>query len=221
MVGCWAAGSALAQQTTDTGAVTIQATVSGYVDVASGGPATLTGSSGGAITGNTNKGDRLTTLTINFGDVSPLNTSAFVRAAVPLRLRSNVPYTLTVSTSGFTNADPLAMQPSDVGFGIDAAPSRADPGVQPGADTVTPSMAGDPSLDPDQNPATSRWDFKPEKSFAYLLSPRVALQGPRIMQAVPPGLNSGLILSIYFAIKPQFFSTGSFATQVTFTVSTP
>lgn len=216
------AGSSLAQQSTDSGSVTLQATVSGYVDIASGGAATLNNASGGTITGNTNKGDPLTGITINFGDVSPLNPNAFVRAIVPIRLRSNVAYTLTVSSSGFSNPDPEGIQPADIGFGIDATPSRADPGVRPGTDTVTTAMTGDPSLDPDANLTTAHWDYAAEKSLAYLATPRVALTGPRIMQAVPRGLPSGLTFNTYFVIKPQFFSApGSFTTQVTYTISTP
>ncbi len=222
VVGWVAAGSALAQQSTDSGTITLQATVSGYVDIASGGPATLTGASGGAITGKTTKGGLLTGLTLNLGDISPLNTNAFVRATVPLRLRSNVTYSLTISATDFTNAaDPLAIQPADVGFGIDNI-SRADNGVNTaGVDTPDAACVGDPSLDPDADPTTARWDYRPQKSLAYLVTPRKVLGGDRIMRAVPASLIGGLTLNTFFAVKPQFFSPGSFTTQVTFTVSTP
>src|SRR5947207_11702410 len=76
-------------QTTDTGSVTLQGSVSGYVEVRAGGAATISNNSGGGITNNKIKGDKLnnpTTLTIDFGEVGPSNSSSFVTATVPLRL---------------------------------------------------------------------------------------------------------------------------------------
>lgn len=208
-------------QRSDPGTVTLQATVSGYVDIAAGGAAALNGASGGTITGNPNKGNPLSGLTISFGDVSPLNTNAFVKATVPLRLRSNIGYVLTVTTSTSSSTDPLALQLNDVGFGI-APPSRADNGVHAaGVDSPAAASLGDPSLDPDQDPATPRWDFKPEKSLGNYLSSNTVLTGERIMTVVPGSFIGGLMLNTFFVIKPQFFSPGSFTTTVTYTISTP
>src|SRR5213078_87673 len=92
-------------QTTDSGSVTLQGTVSGYVEVRAGGAATLANNSGGGITNNKVKGDKLntpTTMVIEFGEVGPSNTNSFVTATVPLRLRSNVSYTLKTSAAAIT-----------------------------------------------------------------------------------------------------------------------
>src|ERR1044071_5924635 len=81
------ASAVASAQTNDTGSITLQGTVSGFVEVRAGGAATISG--GGTITNNKNKGDRLnspTTLTIDFGDVGPSNANNFVTAVVPLRL---------------------------------------------------------------------------------------------------------------------------------------
>jgi hypothetical protein len=213
-------GIALAQQSNDSGTVTLSARVSGYVDLTSGGPATLVGTQGGTITGNTNKGDRLTGVTIDLGEISPVNANTVVRAIVPLRLRSNVNYTLSVSTTGFSNADPLAIQASDVGFGVGNV-RRTDPGVNPGTDTAGAAGFGDPSADADANATTPRWEFATARTLSYYTTAQKVLSGPRIMQVVPASFVGGLTLDTYFAVKPQFFTPGSFTTTVTYTITTP
>ena len=48
------------------------------------------------------------------------------------------------------------------------------------------------------------------------------LTGPRVMKAsVPSGSTNGLVVNTVFAVKPQFFTPGSFSTSVTFTISNP
>src|SRR5262249_40745854 len=115
-------------QTSDSGSITLQGSVSGYVEVRAGGSATLTHNSSGGITNNKNKGDKLnnpTTLTIDFGEVGPSNSASFVTATVPLRLRSNVSYTLKMSAASMTygsgTPDTSSVTLPDIGFGVTAA----------------------------------------------------------------------------------------------------
>src|SRR3984893_7180315 len=112
-------------QTSDNGSVTLQGSVSGYVEVRAGGAATLTNNSGGGITNNKIKGDKLnnpTTMTIDFGEVGPSNAASFVTATVPLRLRSNVSYTLKTSAAAMTygsgTTDASSVTLPDIGFGV-------------------------------------------------------------------------------------------------------
>jgi len=87
------------------------------LDISSGGLPTITGTVGGSVSGNANvTGDLV--VTINFGEVSPLNTNSVVKVVVPIALRSNQPYQVAVSMSGLTNANSEALQASDVGFGL-------------------------------------------------------------------------------------------------------
>jgi hypothetical protein len=212
---------AAAQQITDAGTITLSGRVSGYVEVRAGGSATLTGNSGGSITNNKTKGQPLNGLTIDLGELGPSNTNSFVKATVPLRLRSNTSYTLSMSTTGFTNSNADMIQPSDIGFGL-ANISRTDPAVAPGTDTIAAGVSGDPSLDPDANPATDRWDYTTAKSLSTYTTSRAILSGPVIMRPVVPiGNTSGLTLNTFFVVKPQFFAASSFSTTVTFTISTP
>ena len=39
--------------------------------------------------------------------------------------------------------------------------------------------------------------------------------------AVPASSTNGLVVNTVFAVKPQFFTPGSFSTSVTFTISNP
>ncbi|HEY0722843.1 MAG TPA: hypothetical protein VGD41_02380, partial [Pyrinomonadaceae bacterium] len=60
------------------------------LDISSGGQPTITGAVGGSVTGNANVQNDLV-VTINFGEVSPLNTNSIVKVIVPFALRSNQP----------------------------------------------------------------------------------------------------------------------------------
>src|SRR6185295_9386761 len=87
------------------------------LDISSGGQPTITGTVGGSVTGSASVTNDLV-VTINFGEVSPLNTNSIVKVVVPIALRSNQPYQVAVSMSGLNNANTEAVQASDVGFGL-------------------------------------------------------------------------------------------------------
>jgi hypothetical protein len=217
-------------QTVDTGIITLQGAVSGYVEIRAGGPATLVNSTGGGITNNKAKGQSLdnpTTLTINFGDVGPSNSASFVIATVPLRLRSNVSYTLRMNAAAMTygggtpDADSVTL--ADIGFGVLSAIRDSGGGVASGADTITAAASGDPTsgANGSTNPA-GRYVYNPGHSLSNYTASSTILTGPRIMNAVvPTGNSNGLVVNTVFVIKPQFFTPGSFSTSVTFTISNP
>src|ERR1043165_7351362 len=94
-----------------------QITSAKALDISSGGLPTITGAVGGSVTGNGSVTNDLV-VTINFGEVSLLNTNSIVKVVVPIALRSNQPYQVAVSMSGLNNANAQAVQASDVGFGL-------------------------------------------------------------------------------------------------------
>ncbi|HJQ27526.1 MAG TPA: hypothetical protein VKA60_26810 [Blastocatellia bacterium] len=212
----------------NSGSITLQGTASGYVEVRAGGAASVSG--GGTISNNKAKGDQLdnpSVLTIDFGEVSPANTNAFVSATVPLRLRSNVSYTLKMTAgamsygSGTPDANSVTL--ADVGFGVTSATRDSGGGVASGTDTIA-SGSGDPTSG--SNGATSgstgRYVYNSGFSLGDYSSATTLLTGPRVMQAaVPTGSTNGLVVNTVFAVKPQFFTPGSFSTSVTFTISNP
>src|SRR5829696_3571257 len=87
------------------------------LDISTGGEPTITGAVNGSVTGSASVLNDLI-VTVNFGEVSPLNTNSVVKVVVPIALRSNQAYQVTVSVSGLNNADAQALQASDVGFGF-------------------------------------------------------------------------------------------------------
>ena len=220
-----------AAQTNDSGSVTLQGTVSGYVEVRAGGAATLTNNSGGGITNNKIKGDKLnnpTTMTIDFGEVGPSNGASFVTATVPLRLRSNVSYTLKTSAAAMTygsgTPDANSVTLPDIGFGVTTATRDSGAGVASGTDTIAASANGDPTAGGNGSVSgvTGRYVYNTGHSLGDYATSTTILTGPRIMNAmVGSGNTNGLVVTTLFSVKPQFFTPGSFSTSVTFTISNP
>src|ERR1700752_1336094 len=94
-----------------------QMTLAQALDISSGGQPTITGAVSGSVTGSASVTTDLA-VTINFGEVSPLNPNAIVKVVVPVGIRSNQPYQVSVAMSGLNNANAQAIQASDVGFGV-------------------------------------------------------------------------------------------------------
>jgi hypothetical protein len=204
-----------------TGTVTMSATVSKFVEINSGGAVTLSGNSGGGVTTDGVNNSPLA-VSINLGELGPSNTNSFVTAQVPLKLRSNAAYVLsmaaTVTSSGATASRIVA---SDVGFGLGTV-SRTGLGVNAGSDTNATS--GDPTLaaNGSVNGTTGRYEFTAVRSnLGAFSSATTALSGPIIMNAVPRSNANGLSVPAFFAVKPQFFENGTTTISVTFTVTAP
>lgn len=207
---------------TTTGTVNMSGTVSKFVEINSGGPATLTGNSGGGITTNGTVNNPLAVV-INLGELGPSNTSSFVTADVPLKLRSNAAYVMsmiaTVTSSG-TTANKIGA--ADIGFGLGTI-SRTGVGVNTtGADVNATS--GDPTLvaNGSVNATTGRYEFTATRSnLGAFSASTTALSGAYIMNAVPRSNSNGLTVPATFAVKPQFFENGTTTVAVTFTVTAP
>lgn len=193
--------SAAATFAQTTGSVTMNATVSNFVELTSGGAVTLTGNSGGSIITDGTANSPLAVV-VNLGELGPSNTNSFVKLSVPLRLRSNVAYQLNmVSTVAGAGATSFSLKDTDVGFGLTPAARPAN--LAAGADTnATP---GDPTVGGSTD-ANGRWVFAGANSTlgAYAVSGQT-LTGPRINQAVAANSATNLTVPAIFAIKPQFF----------------
>jgi hypothetical protein len=188
-------------QTQTTGSVTMNATVSNFVELNSGGPVTLTGNLGGSVITDGTVNSPLAVV-VNIGELGPTNSNSFVKLSVPLKLRSNVAYQLNmVSTVAGAGATAFSLKDTDVGFGLTTGARAAS--LAAGADTnATP---GDPTIGGSTD-VDGRWVFAGANSTlgAYASSAPV-LNGPRINKAVSPNSNTGLTVPAIFAIKPQFF----------------
>ena len=205
-----------------TGTVSMSATVSKFVEINSGGSVTLTGNSGGGVTTDGVLNSPLA-VSSNLGELGPSNTNNFVIAQVPLKLRSNAGYVLSMSatvTSSGTTTNRISA--ADVGFGLGTI-SRAGSGVNTtGTDTNTTS--GDPTLPANGsvNASSGRYEFTAVRSnLSAFSAATTALNGSFIMNAVPRSNGNGLTVPAFFAIKPQFFENGTTTISVTFTVTAP
>ena len=208
--------SAAATFAQTTGSVTMNATVSNFVELTSGGAVTLTGNSGGSIITDGTANSPLAVV-VNLGELGPSNTNSFVELSVPLRLRSNVAYQLNmVSSVAGAGATSFSLKDTDVGFGLTPAAARPA-NLAAGVDTnATP---GDPTVGGSTD-VNGRWVFAGANSTlgAYAVSGQV-LTGPRVNKATPANSNVGLTLPAIFAIKPQFFDPAPAITITTqFTV---
>jgi hypothetical protein len=205
-----------------TGTVSVSATVSKFVEINSGGAVTVTGNSGGGVTTDGVANNPLA-VAINLGELGPTNTNPFVIAQVPLKLRSNAPYVLsmtaTVTSSGTTTN---RIGAADVGFGLGTV-TRTGTGVHT-TGTDTNATSGDPTLaaNGSVNATSGRYEFTAVRSnLSFFTSATTALSGAFIMNAVPRSNGNGLTVPAFFAIKPQFFENGTTTINVTFTVTAP
>jgi len=212
--------TAAAQSTT--GTVSMSGTVSKYVEIVSGGGITLAGNSGGGITIDGVNNSALGA-TVNLGELGPSNAASFVTASVPLKLRSNAAYVLSVAaTVSSTGSTANKLTAADVGFGFGTI-TRSGTGVNTtGSDTN--ATAGDPTLaaNGSVDATTGRYDFTAVKSnLSAFASSTTALNGAFIMNAVPRSNTNGLTVPAIFAVKPQYFENGTSTIAVTFTVTAP
>ena len=200
----------------------MSATVSKFVEINSGGSVTLTGNSGGGVTTDGVLNTPLA-VSINLGELGPSNTNSFVTAQVPLKLRSNAGYVLSMSatvTSSGTTFNRIGA--ADVGFGLGTI-SRSGTGVNT-TGTDTNATSGDPTLaaNGSVNGTSGRYEFTAVRSnLSSFSSATTALSGSFIMNAVPRSNGNGLTIPAFFAIKPQFFENGTTTISVTFTVTAP
>jgi hypothetical protein len=220
LLGTFLVADISAQSTS--GTVNMSGTVSKFVEINSGGAVSLAGNSGGGITANGSVNNPLAVV-VNLGELGPSNTSSFVVADVPLKLRSNAAYVMsmiaTVSSSGTTTNKIGA---SDIGFGLGAV-TRTGVGVNStGTDTNT--TANDPTLvaNGSINATSGRYEFTATRSnLSAFAASTTALSGSYIMNAVPRSNSNGLNVPAIFAVKPQFYENGTTTIAVTFTVTAP
>src|ERR1043166_10017275 len=69
------------------------------LDISSGGQPTINGAVNGSVAGSVSVTSDLV-VTINFGEVSPLNQNSIVKVVVPIAIRSNQPYQIHGSMWG-------------------------------------------------------------------------------------------------------------------------
>jgi hypothetical protein len=196
-----------------------QSTFAQALDISSGGLPTITGAVGGSVTGNSNVTNDLV-VTINFGEVSPLNTNSIVKVVVPIALRSNQPYQVAVSMSGLSNGNSEAVQASDVGFGLQNIRVLGGAGK---ICTQSTHLIRSPF---DNDPATAatvgasgRVSYT--SSLGNLSGSTVILSGPQLSKnnSAIRQQSDGYVFDAIFTLTPQFFASGISSATLIFTIS--
>lgn len=188
-------------------------------DLSGGGQPTLTGALGGSVSGTSSTTQDLV-VTINFGEVSPANTSNLVKIVVPIAIRSTDPYQVTVSLAGTFNGNPQAVQQSDIGFGV---LNMRQMGNKSQDCTRSQHLFRNPfNNDPSINvtlDANGRAAYT--SSLANMGAASVILSGPKLTKGsiTKHEADNGYIFDAVFIIKPQFYASGTFSATITFNIS--
>lgn len=189
------------------------------LDISSGGQPTITGSVNGSVTGSASVLNDLV-VTVNFGEVSPLNTNPVVKVVVPIALRSNQPYQVTVSMSGIGDANGQGLQASDIGFGLQNL--RLLGGAGQTCNQSTHIIRSPFNNDPETAATVgSSGRVVYPSSFGNLSGSTVILSGPELSKnnSSKRQQSDGWVFDAILVVTPQFFSPGVSAATLVFTIS--
>ena len=189
------------------------------LDISSGGQPTITGAVGGSVTGNALVTDDLV-VTINFGEVSPLNTNSIVKVTVPIALRSNQPYQVSVSVSGLNNGNTQALQASDIGLGLQNIRKLGGAGQDCNQSThlIRSPFNNDPALNASVG-GNGRVTYP--SSLANLSGATIILTGPVLSKnnSAKRQQSDGYVFDAIFTLTPQFFAAGVSSVTLIFTIA--
>jgi len=196
-----------------------QTTFGQALAISSGGQPTITGTVGGSVTGSASVTTDLI-VTVNFGEVSPLNTNSIVKVTVPIGIRSNQPYQVTVSMTGLNNANVEALQASDVGFGV------RNMRLLGGAGKICTQSNHIIRSPFDNDPATSatiagNGRVAYPSSLGSLSGATIILSGPQLSKNNSSNRqqSDGYAFDAILALTPQFFASGVSSATLIFTIS--
>ena len=196
-----------------------QTTSAQALDISSGGQPTITGAVNGSVTGNASVQSDLV-VTIDFGEVSPLNTNSIVKVVVPIGIRSNQPYQIAVSMSGLSNANSEALQASDVGFGIQNMRLLGGAGkiCTQSTHIIRSPFDNDPAITANIG-SNGRVSY--QSSLGSLSGSTLILSGPELSKnnSSKRQLTDGYIFDAVFALTPQFFAAGVSSATLIFSIS--
>jgi len=196
-----------------------QSTSAQALDISSGGLPTITGAVGGSVTGSALVTDDLI-VTINFGEVSPLNTNSIVKVTVPIALRSNQPYQVSVSVSGLNNGNAQALQASDIGLGLQNIRKLGGAGQDCNQSThiIRSPFNNDPALNASVG-GSGRVTYP--SSLANLSGATIILTGPVLSKnnSIKRQQSDGYVFDAIFTLTPQFFAAGVSSVTLIFTIA--
>jgi hypothetical protein len=189
------------------------------LDISSGGTPTITGAVGGSVTGSASVLNDLI-VTVNFGEVSPANTNSIVKVTVPIALRSNQPYQVSVTVSGLNNGNAQALQAADIGFGVQNVRKLGGAGQDCTRSThiIRSPFDNDPALGATIG-GSGRVTYP--SSLANISGSTIILSGPELSKnnSAKRQLSDGYVFDAIFTLTPQFFAAGVSSATLIFTIS--
>lgn len=190
-------------------------------DLSSGGLPTVTGSTSVNVTANPMTTQDLN-VSINLGDVSPVNSSGTIKIVVPVAVRSIVPYQVSINSSGSFGANPRAFQAADIGFGAQNIRSM-------GVNSAPCTLSTHDFRNPFNNDPLNGISYDSNGRARYVSSvsdigvSSVILSGPRLSADSGPSVSrnpdNGYIFDVIFVVKPQFYAPGNFNVNLTLSIS--
>jgi hypothetical protein len=189
------------------------------LDISSGGQPTITGAVNGSVTGSASVLNDLV-VTVNFGEVSPLNTNAVVKVVVPIALRSNQPYEVSVSVSGLSSGTGNDLQASDIGFGLQNLRLLGGAGRVCSQSThlIRSPFDNDPATS--ATVATNGRVVYPS-SLANISGSTLLLSGPELSKnnSSKRQQSDGWVFDAIITITPQFFTAGVSSATLVFSIA--
>lgn len=189
------------------------------LDISSGGTPTITGALNGSVTGSSSVTTDLA-FSVNFGEISPVNTNDLIVVKIPIAVRSTQPYRVSVTVAGISNPAAQAFRYSDIGFGVGNMRRLGAQGrvCNRSPHIVYPPFDTDPSLAVTLDPA-GRATYSATLSDVGLSA--VILSGPRLSGNSNPNRqgNDGWVFDVTFAVTPQFYASGNSSATLIFSIS--
>lgn len=188
-------------------------------DLGSAGLPTMSGNVGGSVTGSATLLAALS-VTINFGELSPANPNQIVSVVIPIAMRSDSAYQVTVTRTGSVLPDPNSIQFSDIGFGIQNLRPFGNRATACGVNSIIANpFNNNPASSSTINGATGRAQYL--SSLANIGVSTLVINGPQLSEG--PGAsarNDGWAFDAILAVKPQYYTPGvSGIITLTFTIS--
>ena len=190
-------------------------------DIGSGGLATISSTAfGGSVTSDLGLHADLL-VTVNFGEITPINTAPIIKVVVPVAIRSREDYQITVSVTGTLGTEPDALKLSDIGFGIQNLRSLGARAEACGINSVirTP-YNNDPATSVTISTTTGRAQYP--SSLANVAATPLVLNGPELSTSQGNwrrGTDNGYVFDVILAVVPQWYAAGSFSLTLQFTMS--
>ncbi|MBF5043139.1 hypothetical protein FGE12_12140 [Aggregicoccus sp. 17bor-14] len=188
-------------------------------DIGSAGQPTITGSLGGRVVVGDPSLLADLSVTVDLGELSPVNRNSIIKVVVPIAIRSDAAYQLEVDvSSGGTGTTLDSPQLSDVGFGIQNLQQmgRAKKCALASHRIMAP-FANDPAFT--VSSGAGRASFP--SSLATVGTTAVIMQGPQLSTGNinPRTTDNGWRFDAVFALVPQFFAPGTSTVTLTFRIS--